>query len=71
MSFIVYDIAFLVIFTILVFLFIFTRTHNVKREGILYLYRTKLGIKSINYVGDNFKRTLHFLKYIVVFVGLC
>lgn len=69
MNFIAYDLAFLVIFTILVFLFIFTRKRNVKREGILYLYRTKLGIKSINYVGDHFKRLLNFLKYPIVSCG--
>jgi len=69
MSFVIYDLAFLVVFTILVFLFIFTRKHNVKREGILYLYKTKFGIKSINYIGDNFKGILHFLKYIIVTCG--
>ena len=69
MSFVIYDLTFLVIFTILVFVFVYTRKSNVKREGIMYLYRTKLGIKYIDYIGDNFKRTLHFLKYIVVSCG--
>jgi len=34
------------------------------------MYRTKLGIKAIHYIGDNFKRTLSFLKGPIIFIGL-
>ena len=34
------------------------------------MYRTQLGVKAINYIGDNFKKTLNALKYVIITVGL-
>jgi membrane-associated protease RseP (regulator of RpoE activity) len=33
------------------------------------MYRTQFGIKAIKYIGDNFKKTLHALKYLIIAVG--
>ncbi len=35
----------------------------------MFLYKTKIGIKFINYVGSKFKRTLNILSYIIIFVS--
>ena len=70
-SFVVYDLAFLVLFSLFVTWFLYKRrgTSGFKREGIIFMYRTQFGVDAINYVGDNFKKVLHFLKYIIIGVG--
>ena len=70
-SFVVYDLAFLVLFSLFVAWFLYKRrrTSGFKREGIIFMYRTQFGIDAINYIGANFKKTLHFLKYIIIGLG--
>jgi len=69
MKFLYYDIIFLVIFGLFLIIFLYKRRKNLKREGILYLYRTKIGIKFIDYIGKKYKKTLKVLSYFVVAVG--
>ncbi len=69
MSFYIYDISFLVIFSLLVGLFLYKKRHNLKKEGIMYLYRTRVGIRFINYVGGKYKRTLSVLGFIGIVTG--
>jgi len=68
-SFYIYDITFLVIFSLFVGIFLYRRRRNLKKEGIMYLYRTKLGIRFINYVGGKYKKTLSVLGFIGVVCG--
>src|SRR3989344_3615765 len=65
-----YDVGFMILFTIFVTWFLITRKKNLSREGIIFMYRTQLGIKFIKYIGDNFKRTLNSLRYVIIAVGL-
>src|SRR3989344_4881328 len=69
MSFYMYDVAFLIIFSVAVGVFLWRRKHNLKREGIMYLYRTQVGINFINYVGKKYKRTISFLAFCGVVTG--
>lgn len=69
MSFIFYDIGFLIVFSIFVFIFLYRRRKNLKREGIAYLYRTQVGIKVINYIGKKWKRTLKVISYFSITFG--
>lgn len=69
MSFIIYDITFLVLFTLAVALFLYLRRHNLKREGLLYLYRTKLGLRIIEWTSKRFARLLRPLEYLVIASG--
>ena len=69
MSFIIYDLAFLFLFTLFVIIFLYRRRNKIDREGILFLYRTKLGIKFINYIGKKYKRTLNILQYFSIIIG--
>lgn len=68
-SFIAYDLIFLVLFTLFVILFLYKRRKKLDREGIMYLYRTKIGIKAINSISDRYSKFLQGLKYVVVTVG--
>jgi membrane-associated protease RseP (regulator of RpoE activity) len=68
-SFWVYDVGFLILFSLFVIWFLSSRKKSLGRQGIIFMYRTQFGVKVINYVGDNFKRLLHGLKYVIVGVG--
>lgn len=69
-SFWVYDVSFMILFSFAIFLFLRSRRHELAREGIIFMWRTQFGVKAINYVGDNFNRFLHRIKYVIVGVGV-
>ena len=69
MSFLLYDIFFLVFFVLFVSLFLYFNKKNIKKEGLLFLYRAKWGIKLIKKVGTKYKKTLKALSYISVGLG--
>ncbi len=69
MGFLIYDLAFLAFFLIVFSILLYKRRKNLKKEGLLYLYKTSWGIKLINYVGNKYKRTLKFLSYVSVTLG--
>lgn len=69
MEFIFYDIFLLLAFAILVSIFLYTRKKNLKREGLLLLYKTSWGIKLINYIGKRNKRLLKVLSYVSIILG--
>ena len=71
MSFIIYDIILLVLFAIFISVFLYTRKKNLKKEGLLFLYRTRWGIKLINYVGKKYTKTLKVLSYVSIGLGYC
>jgi membrane-associated protease RseP (regulator of RpoE activity) len=64
-----YDLHFLILFSALITFFLYRKRKNLKREGIAYLYRTRVGIKVINYIGDNYRKTLKVLGYFSIVVG--
>ena len=68
-SFIIYDLIFLVLFTLAVVVFLYKKRHNLQRQGLLYLYRTKLGIKFIEWATNKFRKTLSVLQYVVILSG--
>ncbi|MBU3907512.1 MAG: site-2 protease family protein [Nanoarchaeota archaeon] len=69
MNFMVYDLIFLVVFAIAIAIFLYSRRKGVKKEGMLLLYRTQVGIKLINYAGKKYKKILYALSYISIFIG--
>jgi len=69
MSFIFYDIIFLVLFVVFFSYFLHSRKKNLKKEGLLILYRTAWGIKLIDRIGKKFQKTLHILSYISITIG--
>ena len=69
MGFLIYDLIFLAFFLIVFSILLYKRRKNLKREGIIYLYRTKWGIKFINSVGKKYQKTLKALSYVSVGLG--
>ena len=69
MNFMIYDIALLVLFVVFISIFLYRRKKNLKKEGLLLLYRTSLGMKLIEKIGTKFKKTLNFLSYVVIGLG--
>ncbi|MBU3924065.1 MAG: site-2 protease family protein [Nanoarchaeota archaeon] len=68
-SFWIYDVSFLVLFSLFIVWVIKKNRKSMSREGVVFMWRTRFGMKAINYVGDNFKRALHALKYVIIGVG--
>ena len=69
MNVMIYDISLLVIFVICIGIFLYRRKKNLKKEGLLLLYRASWGIKLIDRVGNKFKKTLDALSYVVIGLG--
>lgn len=68
-NFVFYDLALLAIFVILSVYFLHRNRANLEKQGIIYLYKAKWGIKLIHYFGKKYKRTLGILSYVSVIVG--
>ena len=68
-AFTIYDLSFLVLFTLAVVVFLYTHKRNLKREGLLYLYRTSFGIKFIERFTKKYKSILKPLQYLVILSG--
>lgn len=68
-NFVLYDLAFLVLFTLAVGIFLYIRRQNLKRQGLLYLYRTKVGIKIIGWTAKRFSSILKPMQYLVIVSG--
>ncbi|GAI80863.1 unnamed protein product, partial [marine sediment metagenome] len=69
MNFIIYDISLLILFVIFISIFLYRKKKNLKKEGLLFLYKTSWGIKLINSVGNKYKRTLKTLSYVSIGLG--
>lgn len=69
MDFTVYDIILLVSFVVFTSVFLYKRRKNLKKEGLLFLYKTSWGMKLIDKIGNKYKKTLDFLSYVSIAVG--
>ena len=66
MTIIVYDITFLILFSLFVGFFLYKNRKNLGREGLLFLYRTKWGMRLIERIGGKYKKTLTVLRYLII-----
>jgi len=69
MNFIYYDLIFLILFAAGCLIFLYKKRKNLKKEGVMYLYRTNIGIKFIDYIGGKYKKTLTVIKYLAIIIG--
>ena len=68
-SFVVYDLIFLAIFTLATVFFLYKRRENLKRQGLLYLYRTNIGLKIMDWTAKKFNRILKPMQYVIIASG--
>jgi len=68
-NFIYYDLVFLVAFTLFVIVFLYKRKQKLQRQGLLYLYRTRVGLKFIEWTSKRFGKILNPMQYVVVASG--
>lgn len=68
-SFIVYDLVFLILFGIFAFYIIRKNKHNLKRQGWMFLYHTKVGIRLMQWSANKFEKILKPLSYVVIASG--
>jgi len=68
-DFIIYDLTFLVLFTIVVIFLLYKNRENLKRHGWIFLYHSKFGLKFIEWVAKTFKTILKPLQYLVIACG--
>lgn len=69
MGFFVYDISFLVIFTLAIAAFIIYERKKIVREGPLFLYKTSIGLKFMDRISKKYPKTLRFLSYVIIICG--
>lgn len=65
----VYDVVFLVLFSIWVAYFIIKNWKSIDKEGIMFLYRTQAGVKKIDKFAKRNKGFLKFMRYPIVLLG--
>ncbi len=69
MSFIIYDLTLLAFFAIFIAIFLYINKKNLKKEGLLFLYKAGWGIKLIDKIGTKYQRFLRFLSYVSIGIG--
>ena len=70
MSFLIYDLSFLVVFILAIAILFFVKRKNFKWEGILLLYRTNIGVELIDRISKKYKKTIGWMRYIVIISGV-
>jgi membrane-associated protease RseP (regulator of RpoE activity) len=68
-SFYVYDISFLIVFSLFVTWFLYVNRKSLGREGWIFMYRTQLGVKAMDWFDRKFHRVLGGLRYVIVGLG--
>jgi len=69
MNVIIYDLTLLVIFLVFTSVFLYKKRANLKKDGLLFLYKTSRGIKIINNFAKKHKKLLDVLSYISIILG--
>ncbi|MBP6857370.1 site-2 protease family protein [Candidatus Pacearchaeota archaeon] len=67
--FTVIDLTLFGIFVIFISIFLYRKRKNLKKEGLLLLYKTSWGMKVIDKVSKKYKKTLGKLSYVVIGIG--
>jgi membrane-associated protease RseP (regulator of RpoE activity) len=63
------DVTLMILFVIFVVVFLRKRWKNVHKEGLMFLYKTKIGLKFIDWAAKKYKKVLTPLQYVIIGVG--
>ena len=69
MSIFIYDLSFLILFSLAIAFFLYKEKKKLTKDGWMYLYKTSVGLKVIDYLGTKNKKLLKFLSYIILLTG--
>jgi membrane-associated protease RseP (regulator of RpoE activity) len=69
MNIFVYDLIFLIVFSLTVAWFLYRRKQKLVKDGWMYLYKTSVGMNVIDYLGTKNKRLMKFFSYLIVITG--
>jgi membrane-associated protease RseP (regulator of RpoE activity) len=69
MNFMILDMILLVLFASFIFLFLYKNRKKLKKEGWLFLYHTKWGVKLIEKTGNKYTKTLKVLSHFSIWIG--
>ncbi len=67
--FTIIDLSLLGLFVIFIAIFLYAKRKNLKKEGLLFLYKTTWGMKLIDRVGKKYKKTLNTMSYVIIGIG--
>ncbi len=70
MGMIFYDISFLVLFTLAVTVFLIIERKKLVRDGLMFLYKTSIGLKFMDNFAKKHPKLLKFTSYLVIFTGV-
>jgi len=68
-NFVTYDLIFLALSIIFVIYFLYKRRNKIERQGVLYLYKTQVGVNFIDKFAKRFAKILKPMQYLIVTVG--
>ncbi len=68
-SLVFYDVVFMIIFCVGAFFILRKNKENLKRQGWMFLYHTKFGIKLMDWTVKKFEKFLKPLSYVVITSG--
>ncbi len=68
-SFLVYDVIFLILFGLFAFFILRKNRSSLKRQGWIFLYHTKVGLKLMDWASSKFEKVLKPLSYVVMTSG--
>ncbi len=68
-SLVFYDVVFMIIFCVGAFFILRKNRENLKRQGWMFLYHTKVGIKLMDWTVKKFEKFLKPLSYVVITSG--
>lgn len=68
-NFVTYDLIFLALSIIFVVYFLYKRRDRIERQGILYLYKTQVGVKFIDKFAKKYSKILRPMQYLIVTIG--
>jgi membrane-associated protease RseP (regulator of RpoE activity) len=69
MSFLIYDLSFLVVFSLAIAVFLYLKKTRITKDGWMYLYKTRVGLKIIDYLGTKNKKLMKVFSYIIIATG--
>ncbi len=68
-SFIVYDLIFMALFALMAIFLLHKHRKNLKRQGWIFLYHSKFGLKFIDWTAKKFEKILKPLQYLIITSG--